>query len=337
MAPRLDVTGSLEQWSRIAEVARLAPTPHNTQPFRIRPRDAQSADVIVLRERLLPREDHGNLYMVSSFGVLAVAMKLAARQLGLALEVSQDLTIDPATLHTRGERVVIGTASITGTCTPDQQSDLLNIRRTSRLPYDGRLVESSTIDKLVHAVTERGHRLVTCDDAGIVGAVLRLNADAVVDNLHLDDEREEIRHWYRMGETPQFGDGLWEKPMNQPAWELRSAFAFPKVFQLPVFRQFAIRRYLHTQRGTRHVGLICGPFLRPAELFRAGDALMSLWLEMSRAGVYMQPMGSMLTNPHYAAEIARRFGVQDCWLVFRFGYSDPPPQAPRLQSILINE
>lgn len=331
------MTDKLEPWSGIAEMARLAPTPHNTQPFRIRPHDAQSADVILLRERLLPREDHGNLYMVSAFGVLAVTMKLAARQLGLDLKVSQDLTIDPATLHTRDERVVIGTAIITGTCAPVQQADLLNIRRTSRLPYDAHLVAGSTIDKFRNVVTERGHRFLTYDDAGIVGLVLRLNADAIVDNLHLDDERDEISSWYRMGETPQFGDGLWQKPMNQPAWELRAAFAFPHVFHLPVFRQYAIRRYLRTQRGTRHIGLLCGPFLRPAELFRAGDALMNLWLEMSHAGVYMQPMGSMLTNPWYAAEIARRFDVEDCWLVFRFGYSDPPPQAPRLQSILINE
>jgi hypothetical protein len=29
--------------------------------------------------------------------------------------------------------------------------------------------------------------------------------------------------------------------------------------------------------------------------------------------------------------------VDDCWLVFRFGYSDVPPRAPRLESILIDE
>jgi hypothetical protein len=45
----------------------------------------------------------------------------------------------------------------------------------------------------------------------------------------------------------------------------------------------------------------------------------------------------MLTNPVYSAEIARRFNVDDCWLVLRFGYSDPPPRAPRLASILIGD
>ncbi|HEY8925822.1 MAG TPA: hypothetical protein VIU64_15650, partial [Polyangia bacterium] len=67
--------------------------------------------------------------------------------------------------------------------------------------------------------------------------------------------------------------------------------------------------------------------------------LMAFWLEMARHRVYMQPMGSMLTNARYAAEIARRFKVQegDCWLVLRLGYSDEPPRAPRLAEILLRE
>jgi hypothetical protein len=325
------------KWATIAELARLAPTPHNTQPFRIRPLDEHSADVVILRERLLPREDHGNRYVVSAFGILAVAMQLAARQLGLELQVQQNPDLDPAALHMGGPQAVAGNATVVGTCEPAPAADILNLRRTSRLPYHDRPVDSGALAAFGRVLQGSGHRMITRDDPETVRSLLHLNAEAIVDNLHLDDEREEISRWYRMGATPQFGDGLWQQPMNQPAWELRSAFMFPHVFHLPGLKQFAIARYLRTQRGTRHIGLLCGPFQEPADLFQAGQSLMRLWLEMSRANVYMQPMGSMLTNPAYAKEIARRFGVDDCWLVFRFGYSDPPPQAPRLESILIHE
>ena len=124
--------------------------------------------------------------------------------------------------------------------------------------------------------------------------------------------------------------------MNQPGWELRAAFIAPQVFQLPGLRHFAIHRYLLTQRGTRHVALICGRFREWPDLYTAGRMLFELWIEMARLNVYMQPMGSMLTNPVYSAEIARRFGVDDCWLVLRLGYSDTPPRAPRLETILID-
>ena len=63
--------------------------------------------------------------------------------------------------------------------------------------------------------------------------------------------------------------------------------------------------------------------------------LFELWLEMARRNVYMQPMGSMLTNSRYAQEIARRFACDDCWLVLRLGYSDPPPRSPRLADIVL--
>jgi hypothetical protein len=324
-------------WDAIASLARFAPTPHNTQPFRILPRGDRSAELVALTERFLPREDHGNLYVLASFGTFAASLERAARHAGYTLVVTPVEELNPTTVTERGARVVLGTATITGTCAPDTNDHLLEVRRTSRLPYHDRTVDARSIAAFTDAATRSGHRVITHDDPLIVRPLLRLNAEAVIDNLQLDDEREEIRTWYRLGDTPQNGDGLWQQPMNQPGWEISAAFAMPHAFSWPGLRQFAVWRYLRTQRGTRHTGLLCGPFEQWPELYAAGRVLLDVWLEMARHEIYMQPMGSMLTNPKYAAEIARRFNVDDCWLVFRFGYSDVPPRAPRLENILINE
>jgi len=40
-------------WTDIARVARLAPTPHNTQPFRLRPTGDDVAEILLVSERLL--------------------------------------------------------------------------------------------------------------------------------------------------------------------------------------------------------------------------------------------------------------------------------------------
>ncbi len=321
-------------WESIASLARLAPTPHNTQPFRILPRGDDTADLVALTERFLPREDHGNLYVASAFGIFCATLERAARHFGYVVAAKPNPGIEPADI-TNSPRVTLGVASITNTCEPEPQFPLLDARRTSRLPYHDRPIRFDTLTAFERIAAEYGHRFISYDDPSIVKPLLRLNAEAIVDNLQLDTEREEIRGWYRTGRTPEFGDGLWQEPMNQPAWELRSAFLAPHAFQLPGLRQFAIHRYLQTQRGTRHIAVICGAFTTWTQLNRAGRMLMELWLEMAREDVYMQPMGSMLTNPKYSAEIARRFRVDDCWLVLRLGYSDPPPRAPRLQSILI--
>jgi nitroreductase len=324
-------------WKTIASLARLAPTPHNTQPFRILPRDDRTADLVAVTERFLPREDHGNRYVLSAFGTFAACLERAGRNVGQSITVTPVAELDPPGVTDRGPRVVLGQATITGECAADADDRLLELRRTSRLPYHDRAVDSGSVDALVRAAAKGRHRLIAYDDDGVVAPLLRLNAEAVVDNLQLDDEREEIRRWYRLGATPEYGDGLWQRPMNQPAWEISSAFVMPHVFRWPGLRQFAVWRYLRTQRGTRHVGLLCGAFEQWPELYAAGRVLFDVWLEMARHDIYMQPMGSMLTNPKYAAEIARRFSVDDCWLVFRFGYSDEPPRAPRLENILLDE
>lgn len=322
-------------WCAIANLARLAPTPHNTQPFRIRPIDATTAEIVALGERFLPEEDHGNRYVASAFGIFAATIELAAASLGVQVTIVPAEAIDVAGLHHASSPTTLGTARIAGSMVPSGDASLLDLRRTSRIPYTDRLVDAEIWTSLRAIAASRGHRLLEYHDRDVVDETLRLNVDALIDNLGLVREREEIRRWYRTGPTPQFGDGLWERPLNQSVFEIRSAFGSPGFFHLPVIRQLATRRYLETQRGTRHIVLLCGAFETWPELVTAGRALFGIWIEMARQGVYVQPMGSMLTNSVYAAKIAERFAVKDCWLVMRAGYSDVPPLAPRLESILV--
>jgi hypothetical protein len=322
-------------WRNIADLARLAPTPHNTQPFRIRPLDSRTAEIVALGERFLPEEDHGNRYVASAFGIFAATIELAAKTLGVEVTVIAAQSIDVAELHRATAPTTLGLATIVGGTRASIDASLLDLRRTSRIPYQDRAVDPGIWTALRGIAAAHGHRFIGYDDQTIVDATLRLNVEALIDNLGLGREREEIRHWYRTGPTPRFGDGLWEIPLNQSAIDIRTAFGAPRFYHLPIIRPLAERKYLGTQRGTRHVALCCGPFVAWPDLVEAGRALFGIWVEMAQLGVYMQPMGSMLTNPVYAAEIARRFSVADCWLVMRVGYSDVPPRAPRLESILL--
>jgi hypothetical protein len=284
---------------------------------------------------MLPREDHGNLYLASAFGVFVAAMRRAALHFGFRLHVDPRGEVDVARLHESATPVALGEVSITAHAPAVAAETLLLGRRTSRLPYSNREIDPRTLGTFAEVATRGGHELIVRSDEAFVARVLRLNAEAIIDNLQIDDEREEILSWSRFGATPAFGDGLWEIPMHQPAWQLRGALTMPRPLAWPGVRQLAVWSFLKTQRGTRHVALLRGPFGTWPELVAAGEMLFDFWMAMAEHDVYMHPMGSMLTNAAYAARIADAFGVSDGWLAFRLGYSAVPPRAPRLESIIL--
>jgi hypothetical protein len=322
-----------ERWHAIGELARLVPTPHNTQPYRIRPTSATEAELVLVCERLLPDEDHGNLYVLSAFGVFASAIEHAGRAVGCTIHARACDQLDGTSLGRSGQ-IVVGSAVIVAE-TVREQPELLASRRTSRLPYRPDPVDPHALAALERIAADAGHRMTVVSDPRLVREVLWMNAEAIIDNLQITREREEIRRWYRYGATPQHGDGLWEAPMNQPAWQIKAAFCVPWLIACDPMRTLAVARYVETQRGTQHVALLRGPFARWSELVAAGRMLLELWLAMAAANVYMHPFGSMLTNPTYASWVERTFEAADTWLIVRLGYSEPPPAAPRLASIVI--
>jgi hypothetical protein len=339
------MTRTNDVWTELVEIARFAPTPHNTQPFRVRPRDAASAEVLLVTERLLPEEDRNNAYMASAFGVFADTLERAGAALGLEVVVRADEAAEPSAWRSRattcgvhdasrtgGERVRIGFATIEGrrAALPDERARIEDARRTSRLPYDGRAVPAAALKRLGEVCARHGHAFVVESSASAIAEILAWNASAIVDNLQIPRERRELEGWYRTGDTPEVGDGLWNVPLAQPAWEVKLAFAAPWLLKAPVLGDLAAARYVDSQRGTPHVAFIRGPFLSWPELVAAGRALMDLWLTMTDEGIFVHPLGSMLTNPEYAARVARHVGHDDVWLLFRMGYSAKPPRAPRL-------
>src|SRR5437588_301114 len=83
----------------------------------------------------LPEEDHGNRYVVSAAGIFAVALEHAAQATGKILVTSPVEDLDPAGAVSRGPQVVVATARLVGDCPANSESNILERRRTSRLPY----------------------------------------------------------------------------------------------------------------------------------------------------------------------------------------------------------
>jgi len=60
---------------------------------------------------------------------------------------------------------------------------------------------------------------------------------------------------------------------------------------------------------------------------------MRIWLELTEAGVYLHPFGSVITNERAHREFCELVGEAEragmAWMLFRLGYSREPPRAYR--------
>ena len=98
-------------------------------------------------------------------------------------------------------------------------------------------------------------------------------------------------------------------------------------------RPLVRRSFLRTTRGTATVGWLQGPWASPPDWLAAGRMFMRFWLELTRHGLYMQPFGSVVTNPTAQALITEKLQVDEhrgeVWLLLRLGYCPIPPRSLR--------
>ena len=70
-------------WQEILNDARWAPSPHNTQPWLVRPLSPEAAELYAPRERLLPVEDPDGRFETAAQGIFLEALDVAAGKFGL--------------------------------------------------------------------------------------------------------------------------------------------------------------------------------------------------------------------------------------------------------------
>jgi hypothetical protein len=213
---------------------------------------------------------------------------------------------------------------------------LLHRRRTSRLPYDGRPVDSGVLEELERISSGFRHLWSATDDRELVEWVVALNRETLFLDMTDPVARGEVGHWLRFSaaEAARRGDGFSPAQLGFPGWLLRLFFRRHRWLELPGIRHASRALYGRTTRGTRTVAWLRGPFGTVDDGLIAGRMLMRLWLTTTRSGVQMHPFGSIITNATANARLQERIGAGDgtLWLIMRLGYSAEPPRSHRLET-----
>jgi hypothetical protein len=320
-------------WQEILNDARWAPSPHNTQPWLVRPVSPETAELYAPRERLLPVEDPDGRRETAAQGIFLEALDVAASRLGLTVETEPLL---PALGSDADERPLVARLRIGPRDEPARfAAQLLQRRRTSRIPYDGRPVDERALAELSAIAAEVGHEVSFTDDPALVTWVLSLNADTVFYDLDEDDRRKEIGLWTHASERAALarGDGFSPRTLGFAAPLVQLFFHRHGVFRPRLVRALARKLYLRSMRGTTTVGWISGPWSTPEHCLTAGRMLLRFWLALTAHGLYLQPFGSVITNPTSHARLAERLrareGERQVWLLLRIGSGPEPPRSAR--------
>ena len=321
------------RWQALIEAASSAPSPHNTQPWLVRALSATEAELHAPAERTLPHTDADGAFMTSALGIFVEALDIAAASSGLAVEA--DCLFPKLGAGSEHCPLFARLRLVPRTAPPRFEGELLARRRTARGAYDGRPADERALLALEAVAEEAGHRVRFTSVPETVDWFVGLNADTLFYDLADDRTRAEIGRWVRKSEREarRTRDGFSPACLGFPALLVNLFFFHHRLFANRPARALVRRLFLHSTRGTATVGWIQGPWSSPEDWFEAGRMFLRFWLELTRHNLFLQPFGSVITNPTAHALMTDKLNVDrsdgEVWLLLRIGYCEPPPRSLR--------
>lgn len=325
-------------WYKIGECARWSPSPHNTQPARLKVIDDSHAKVIFIPSRGLYVADPTGRFTYAAFGVFIEICKIAAA--GLGYELTYKYRLEP--LYPDGDHKtpqVIADLVLKQKQVEDLPADLIFKRHTSRLPYNNQKVDPGVVAELQAEAEKWGQKLFVRNDKEAIRWIVELNQSSLFNDLEDKGIREELKNWLRYSkkEAAQKKDGLSSTAMIMPGWVMKGFFYHHKFWTRPGVKQFAFWVYGRTMRGIANIAWIQGPFVTIQDMLNSGHVLLRLWLIMTKHNVRLHPYGSIITNDKSREEMIKKLNISDeqggknmVWLLMRLGYSKEPPHSERL-------
>ncbi|GIF07537.1 Acg family FMN-binding oxidoreductase [Actinoplanes siamensis] len=304
---------------RAADAARLAPSIHNTQPWRWVVR-ADRLELFAVAERQLRAQDPDARMLLISCGAALHHARVALDAEGWAHTVERvgSLAPDaPLAVITPGER---RTAEAEAT----RHLQMLQVRRTDRRTVRDEAVPEDVLDQLVKAAEQAGARLHVLGRDQVLElavAVERAQAAEAAD----DRARAELATWVG-GERPE-GTGI-------------PSSALPAEMPLTTVAERDFQTAGTVEAGAGHdrsatYAVLYGTGDAEPDWLRGGESLSRLWLAATEHAVTVLPFSGPVEVPFTRDALRRMLGGAGVpYLALRLGLQDPartaPPHTPRL-------
>lgn len=322
-------------WKKFLSYAYTYPSPHNSQPIKIKIIDEQKAEVYYDKKLGLPAESFGVAFGYVCAGVFLELLKITAANMGYHIE--EKLSYKEMDFQSSEYLHFIGELTLRRPLHTQEQFTLDDIqkRQTSRLPYDTILAPQEVIDVAKKEAEKFGHILHITTDKKLVKEIIYVNQRTLFYDLEDTHVRNEIRGYLRYSEkeAAEKRDGLSAECLVVPGILLKFLMEHHAVWSWPLLGSFIKQVYLNSMRGVPQIAWLTGPFNNNEDYLRAGRCFIRSWLIFTKYNIYLHPFGSVITNPRAHKEFCNLVSEKEekgmAWMLFRFGYSKKPPKAFR--------
>lgn len=301
--------------ARCVRSATLAPSLHNSQPWRFRI-DGAAVEVYADRSRRLDVLDPDGRELMISLGAAVFTLRAAMRGQGWipGLSLLPDPDNPDLVARVRPQRPELPSPAA------QQLAAAIDRRHTNRGPFTAAAVPAHAIEELRAAATLEGATLTVAGPASrttIVGlgrlAEQRLRADG--------GYLAELGTWTRP--APGRRDGI--PPVAIGPWDA--------LERLPM-RDFGL---VHPQPSRRRERFEAYPTItvlttdgdQPADWLRAGQALQRVLLVATRLHLASTPVSQPVEVPSIREVLSDARRGRWAQIVIRFGYGQPAPATPR--------
>lgn len=308
----------------ILECATLAPSVHNTQPWRFEV-TGDEVTVRAARERQLAFLDPAGRQLHISCGAAVEFAYLAARATGRACDVTL--------LPDRADRDVLARLRLGGahpaTAEESRLADAIAVRHTDRGPYSDRPVPAEILADAERRAAHLGAWLRRIDGPDDRRAVIAVLADAEAAEAAHPEYAEELARWtsdsaepHGMPRAAVAPDWPKERVTDVPLRDFSGAGRHPRPGDAGDAEPPTVERDLLLVIGT-HAD-------EPASWLAAGRALGWTLLRAASDGVAAQPLGQAIDLPGGRDRLRHELGlVGHPQFVLRLGYGSGRPMTRR--------
>jgi hypothetical protein len=299
--------------------ATLAPSGHNTQPWKFRPGEG-GVDILPDFSRRTPVVDPDDHHLFVGLGCSAETLAIAAGARGRPCEVA----FDPANGGSVGVTFGNGDTSDIDLC------DAIPKRQSTRSVYDGRAASATELQLLAKAAAIPGVDLVLITDRAQIDRV----RDLVVagNSAQMDDAAfvRELKYWLRFSPLQALatGDGLFSASSGLPTLP---AWLGPHVFDWVVTAKSENETYARQLASSSGIAVFVSQVEDKAHWVLAGRACQRFALQATALGIKHAFVNQPIEVPSLRPELASLLGLPGRRpdLVMRFGYGPALPYSAR--------